>query len=134
VVACSAAEWTLIPAFFVLTGNGVHFVNTVQESARELYECRFIILALGVDVYGGLHVSGCAARERALIATNRELEHAREAAEQATRAKGEFLANMSREIRTAMNDVIGGLELTGETDSALPPSIRATEGEFGKFC
>ncbi len=50
---------------------------------------------------------------------NKELQKAREIADESTKTKSSFLANMSHEIRTPMNSILGFLELVLE-DRSLP--------------
>ncbi len=96
--------------FPILLGNAVlgvleFFSHQIQKPDGRLLE---MMNAIGSQI--GQFIERVEA-EDALRVYARDLELARTKAEEATRAKSEFLANISHEVRTPMNAMIGMTEL-----------------------
>jgi PAS domain S-box-containing protein len=62
-------------------------------------------------------------QEQALVHAKEEAEHAKDRAEQANRAKSEFLSRMSHELRTPLNAILGFSQLLSMDDSLAEDQI-----------
>ncbi|MDD2922639.1 MAG: ATP-binding protein [Anaerolineales bacterium] len=82
-------------------GNAILGTGTVQDiTQRKQVEAEILALNASLE-------QRVALRTAELEESNRELQKAKEAAEQANRAKTEFLSRMSHELRTPLNAVLG---------------------------
>jgi PAS domain S-box-containing protein len=86
-------------------GGAPRFIAVVRD-ITERQQAQDAILALNADL------------ERRIAERTVQLESAREAADDANRAKSAFLANMSHEIRTPLNAIAGMVELLDHTPDA----------------
>lgn len=104
-----------------------------QHGRVQQYKARFrrksgvigtmLVAAELIELEGEQHVLGIFTDVTASEQKNEELRRAKEAADVANRAKSTFLANMSHDIRTPMNAILGYAQLM-QRDPAMPADAR----------
>lgn len=109
------SDWELF-----LIAPGSVCMKTADTNKQAAFQVIFVITSAFV-LFGGLLIWGEKRRSKATAEREQELQEALEKANQANRAKSEFLSRMSHDIRTPLNGIIGFLEM--ESSGKASPEL-----------
>ena len=104
-------------------GQDIAGFHVIARDITERKKAEAEILALNASLEGRVTM-----RTAELETANRELQQAKNAAEQAYRAKSEFLSRMSHELRTPLNAILGFAQILEA--SKLGPRQQANVGHI----
>lgn len=103
-------------------GKKLTLLQFVKQNVVSVLICIMVLILLQIAIFTlyirKLHKSG-----RLLLESKKQAEQASEDAKKASRAKSDFLANMSHDIRTPMNAIIG-LATVGKLEVENPAKMR----------